>query len=170
MNFREKLRNIIEEKEESYIFDCNLYDYIQEELIPNKSDIPTLFRYTPADYNNIRSLETKQLFLSEIGSMKDIFEGLSCEIDDRVIENLEKLHDIAYFKSFSDNNNHLLMWSSYADNYSGMCVEYDLTNMQDKCYYHLFPVVYSEKRHAKANLQFTFDELIGIKRACPPFV
>lgn len=162
--FRQRLRDFYED-EESRSFDYNLYNYTTKVLLPHKEEIPRLYRYSPADYNNIRSLETKTLYLSEVGGMNDIFEGLSCPINDTVIKNLEDLHDIAYLKSFSEHKNDLLMWSQYGENYSGMCVEYDLRTIDDSLAYHLFPVIYSESRCIKGHPDISYKELSELKYA-----
>lgn len=162
--FREKLARIFDENTDTFIFDSILIDYVRNTLIPNRKKIPSLFRFSPADYYNIRGLEKETLFLSPVGSMNDIFEGLSCTIDDDVLKKLEDLNDIAFLKSFSEDNHNLLLWAHYANNYSGMCVEYDFSELPDEYFYHLFPVVYSEKRMAYKNLtKYTIEELLDLK-------
>lgn len=163
-SIRTNMENTFHRKSAEYIFDYELCDFVKEHICGNK--IPKLYRYSPADYNNIRSLEKGQIYLSEAGLMNDIFEGLSCEIDERVIENLNMLNDIAYLKSFTENKNDLLMWANYADNYAGMCVQYDLEciEAENPLLYHLFPVVYTDKRYTKANLAFSYEELKQLKQ------
>ena len=138
--------------ENAWISDSDLVRYTEEIIKPNRSKIPRLFRYVPANYNAIRELETNSLYLSNIGSMNDIFEGLTCSIDDKVIAELDSLSYMAYLKSFTEQEQNLLMWSMYADNYAGMCIEYDLSNLEDHYLSHLFPVLYSDIRHT--NLSF----------------
>lgn len=146
------------------ILDSSLFDFSETVLLKGKESIPRLFRYSSADYNNIRALETETLFLSPIGNMNDIFEGLSCEIDDTVIDRIDDLKDIAFLKSFSENRNHLLMWAHYADNYSGMCVEYDFSKLSEEILYHLYPIYYSNVRLANINLNRTIAEHMDLKR------
>lgn len=159
-------RDIFEELfdyEKIYIIcDCELLKF-SKYIINHKDEIPSLFRFSVADYNNIRNLETQSLFLSPTGSLNDIFEGLSCPIDDKVIDNLDKLNDIAYIKSFSEDNKNLLMWAHYADSYSGMCVEYDFSKLSDNILYHLFPIYYSEKKLLNISLERTIKELNDLK-------
>lgn len=165
MPIRESLQIIFDNIDSGYIFDSDLCVFSKESICQNSNNIPRLFRYCPANYNNIRNLEEKRIYLSEAGSMNDIFEGLSCEINDSVIENLAMLNDIAYLKSFTENKNDLLMWATYADNYAGMCIEYDLNLLEknDPLLYHLFPVIYTDKRSTKANLSFSYKELKKLK-------
>ena len=154
---------LFSDEEIHYIFDFELLDF-SKYLINHKDKIPSLFRFSVADYNNIRNLETQSLFLSPIGSLNDIFEGLSGPIDDKVIDNLDKLNDIAYIKSFSEDNKNLLMWAHYADSYSGMCVEYDFSKLNDSILYHLFPIFYSETKILNNPFENTIRELDDLKR------
>ncbi|MCI5662068.1 MAG: DUF2971 domain-containing protein [Clostridia bacterium] len=157
-DFRKELQNRMDE-ENGWLCDFELRTY-SEELIDNRSDIPRLYRYMPANYNNIRCLETKELYLSKIGAMNDIFEMLGGVADTKTVKALEGLSDLFYIKSFSERENDLLMWSGYADEFRGMCVEYDLSNMDGSYYYHLFPVVYKDGRYGKACIdQYTSEEL-----------
>ncbi len=174
INFRKRLQEYFtaNKDEDEYVFDSNLHNYVQDFIIPNKKDLPLLYRYSPADYNNIRCLEEQKLYLSEAGRMNDIFEGLACKINDTVIKNLEELYDIAYLKSFSENKNDILMWSHYGDNFSGMCVEYDICEINNALAFHLFPVIYSNKRCIKSSLDISLKELSTLKyaiknRDCP---
>ena len=164
-DFRTEMHSLWENN--NWISDSDLVQYTEEIIKPHRNDLPRLFRYMPANYNTIRGLETKSLYLSEIGSMNDIFEGLTCPIDDKVIAELEHLSNMAYLKSFTENDTSLLMWSMYADNYAGMCVEYDLRNMNDDYLSHLFPVLYSNKRHTNSainSLRYLPDFLIQMHR------
>lgn len=147
-----------------HVMDFELVDFTKEVMIENKAEIPSLFRYSSTDYYNIRGLETQSLFLTPAGAMNDIFEGLSCEVDDKVLNKLDKINDIAFLKSFSEEKENLLMWAHYADKYAGMCVEYDFKKQTDALLYHLFPVYYSNNRGLKRDLVYTIDEHIGLKK------
>ncbi len=159
--------DLFNESKKEYIYDFELLNFFCNNLfikgMPN-NNLKPLYRYSPADYYNIRSLETKKIHLSEIGRMNDVFEGLSCEINDDELNSIDKLYDLAYIKSFSENCNDLSMWSRYADKYSGMCVEYDVRKLDKNVLCHLYPINYSDKRLVKSNLHFTFDELIRMKQ------
>lgn len=145
------------------IFDFRLRDFVRENMLNSVGSIPCLFRYSRADYYNIRGVETETLFLLPIGTMNDVFEGLSCEIDDSVLERLEKYSECAYIKSFSEENDNLLMWAHYADNYSGMCVEYDFSKLAEGILYHLFPICYSSHRFSKLSLDYSIDDFWTLK-------
>lgn len=133
--------------------------------IPNKTQIPPLFRYSDADYYNIRNIETETLMLSNIGNMNDIFEGLSGIVDIETINNLQGLEDIAFIKSFSENANDFLMWSHYGNDFKGICVEYDFSSLNDSLLYHLFPVIYSRERYPMHTFGNSINELYEIKKA-----
>lgn len=158
---------LFNEGKNEYIYDFELLDFFRDNIFikgkPNNKLKP-LYRYSPADYYNIRSLETKKIHLSEIGQMNDVFEGLSCEINDNELNSIDKLYDLAYIKSFSEICNDLSMWSRYADEYSGMCVEYDVRKLDENVLCHLYPVNYSDERFVKSDLHFTFNELIRMKQ------
>lgn len=152
MNFRKKLEELYEEYNYD-VPDLALGEFVDEVVLKNCPEIPALYRYSPTDYYNIRALEKDELFLSEIGKMNDVFEGLSTPVGNWVAEHLAEISDMAYVKSFTENQNDLKMWSHYADNYAGMCVRYkmklddDRADYADNDYlYHLFPVVYSDKK------------------------
>lgn len=167
MDFREELRKKYENgrNNEYYILDSDLLEFSRDSVIPNSGKLPVLYRYTPADYYNIRSLEKEELFLVEAGRMNDVFEGLSGELSEEGQRLIGKADDLAYIKAFSESGyDNLVMWGNYADNYSGMCVEYDLTNIKSASenkhswLYHLFPVVYSEKRAVKNDYKQIIEE------------
>ena len=61
---KDKFTQLFEETEGNIVYDFALLDYFNEILLKEKSSIPRLFRYSSADYYNIRALETETLFLS----------------------------------------------------------------------------------------------------------
>lgn len=130
--------------------DEQLKKFAFEVIAQNQKQLPILYRYSRADYYAIRSLETCTLHLTEIGKMNDPFEGISAKAEGTVDERvLRIISDVAYIKSFSENENDLFMWGQYADNFAGMCLAYDFSEDEAADYeavYHLFPVVYSKKR------------------------
>lgn len=151
-------------KEKRTVYDFDLLDFFEQCIYPNEmpnEKLKPLYRYSPADYYNIRSLETKKIHLSKIGLMNDVFEGLSRKTTG---DKFEELYDLVYIKSFSENCNDLSMWSRYADNYSGMCVEYDVRKLSKDVLCHLYPVNYSDKRSINGNLSTVCKELIQTKQ------
>lgn len=47
---------------------------------------------------------------------------------------------------FSEVFDSLLMWSHYSNNHTGICVEYELLNMNKRMYYSPVPVIYTNNR------------------------
>lgn len=155
MNFRKEILNLIKDDKR---LDLNLLDF-SDKLNHNKNMIPPLYRYSPANYDNVRNLEKQTIFLSNIGSMNDIFEGLSSKLDAESCKLLKYASDLAYFKSFTECENDLKMWSQYADSYAGMCVEYDMSKIDDILIYHLFPITYANTRIDDEKLKFALRHL-----------
>lgn len=149
-----ELRNYIKEVILNWnqdIVDDDVLDFSKyklKETILN-SDNFKLYKYMPADYYSIRNIETQKIHLSDNGVMNDIYEGIP-KIEGRLTYDKYKcLENLAKMTCFSETNNNTLMWSHYAKQYSGVCVEYDIKRLQDDPYnilQHLFPVVYLEKR------------------------
>ena len=77
MNFRKEILNLIKDNKR---LDLNLLDF-SDKLKQDKNTIPSLYRYSPANYDNIRNFENQTIFLSNVGSMNDVFEGLSTKLD-----------------------------------------------------------------------------------------
>lgn len=59
---------------------------------------------------------------------------------------LAKLKDIMGVSCFSESCNSLLMWAHYANNHKGMCVEYNLMDINEKLGFTAVPIVYSKER------------------------
>lgn len=152
MHFRDMLGQMLDENDG--VLNDNQLQEFSTELRINRTAIPMLYRYTPADYYNIRNLETEKLALSKAGHMNDVFEGLANSVDEKLIEQFAKIEDIAYMKSFSEKENDLHMWSIYASECEGMCVEYDLREMEGKrdYYSYLFPIHYIKRRYGESKV------------------
>ena len=161
---KEEFAKIFENSLDTVLYDCELAEFVRNVALKNRTAIPSVFRYSPADYYNIRGLETQSLFLTPVGNMNDVFEGVSCEITDEVINKIERLGDIAYLKSFSEEKNNLLLWAHYAQNYSGMCIEYDFSKLPEDLLYHFFPIYYSPKRLISRKLERAIVEHEDLKR------
>lgn len=115
-------------------------------LISNKNVIPPLYRYSAADYWNIRSLEQEKLVLSSADTMNDVFEGDI--VNYLSIDNNGESSDVVkstYLKSLSTKENDILMFAHYGDEFKGMCVKYDLSKAKDENLRELFPIAYAKK-------------------------
>lgn len=152
----------IKDEDVSDLSKYRLKDYI------NRYNYFQLYRYMPANYFNIRNIETQNLHLSPNGVMNDVFEGIP-EYSDANLTYLdfEKLNDLAYMTCFSESNKNLLMWSHYAEKHKGFCVEYDLKRLDsnDKVIEHLYPVLYKEKRQYKRDIKSLIESLEDLNNA-----
>lgn len=129
-----------------------------------------LYRYSPPTYYNIRNIETQKIHLSENGIMNDVFEGLPDFLGYKTYAQVKELHDLAYMTCFSESNKSVLMWSHYAKNHEGICVEYDFKRLYstlDKydVLGHLFPVVYRNKRTQYRDLESLTKSLSMLRDA-----
>lgn len=75
-------------------------------------------------------------------------------VQSRWAEIIEQTNENIRICSFSEVNNSLLLWSHYANEHKGFCIEYDLSE-EDDIRPFLHPIVYSEK----INKIKTFDDL-----------
>lgn len=98
-----------------------------------------LYRFRAPCENTFAELADGQGWYSRYDCLNDPFEGVYINqsdehIFDRLIESFRVL-------CFSRTNDSLLLWSHYADNHRGICLEYEFTDndFRKGC----FPVVYS---------------------------
>lgn len=145
---RERLKDRFEyweqEIKDDDVMDFSGYDL--REAINNETEFK-LYRYMPPTYFNIRNIETQKIHLSTNGVMNDIYEGLP--VFDNNNYQVEELSDLAYMSCFTESNGNSLMWSHYAEQNTGICVEYDLKkliNSKADGLKHIFPIIYMEKR------------------------
>ena len=79
--YREKLRSIFEENNQH--LSIEMLEEFENYLRDNWSvDDIKLYRYSKADYFNIRNFETGKIKLTSNGVLNDIFEGLPQGIND----------------------------------------------------------------------------------------
>lgn len=151
---REKLEEVFFKSEENMCFDFELNDYTEKlkeiVAIRKKNNLSfKLYRFSGADYWNIRNLDCSQLVLSDVGKMNDVFEGTMSEPGYYIQPDDNKvLGELVSLKCFSEDWRNLLMWAHYANKYFGICVEYDLTLLPDNDYVfsYLYPVLYKNNR------------------------
>lgn len=154
--YRNKLKSIFDYNNQS--ISREILDEFENYLRDNWSmDDIKLYRYSSADYYNLRNFEKGKLRLTNNGVLNDVFEGLPQGVDDKQIKAIE---DIVYMKCFSTDFKDILMWSHYADNNRGICIEYDLNILEqnDPTLKNIYPVIYCDKRPFKKDV----DEITGI--------
>ena len=140
----QKLRNVMNDillnntevtnKPNKYVFDFSLEPYTNElkEQINAKEKF-LLYRYSVADYNNLRNLEKGRLYLTPIGNLNDIFEGIpntEGNLETISERDLRGIRELAFLKCFSEDKNNVLMWSHYTGESKGFCLEYDLSLLE----------------------------------------
>jgi hypothetical protein len=81
------------------------------------------------------------------------------KIQNRWNEILKETNDQLRVCCFSEYNDSILMWSHYADNHKGFCIEYDLQN-EDNLRPFLLPIIYSSELFS---IQI-FEELSSVKK------
>lgn len=62
-------------------------------------------------------------------------------------DSIEEIKDTIRVVCLSESYNSMLMWSHYAQNHKGFCIEYSFEET-DVIYKHLYPVVYTKNRYA----------------------
>lgn len=168
-DLRAKLKEVLEYWN-SDIRDEDVSDFPQYYLsyAISKSNSFKLYRYMPTEYYNIRNLETQIIHLSCNGKMNDVFEGLPETSDEVSQSKLKRLEDLALMVCMSECNNSNLMWSHYARNHEGICVEYDLKRLENdphKILNNLFPIVYRNQRHIIRNIDSLVDSHLALNKA-----
>lgn len=165
--YRRELKQIIDDNPESFLSDGELLRFSKYLEDMWWIDDLKLYRYSPADYFNIRNFESGKLRLTNNGVLNDVYEGIPFD-DCKEITPLmaSGLSELAYIKSFTEDPYNTLMWSHYADNQRGICIEYDLQLMpyDDPLWEHLFPVVYSSERRIKMDITEMAKELKQLQR------
>ena len=163
MDFREEIKELFDDPNED-VSDYKLKLYSENFIVENKGQLPPLFRYSDADYYSIRGLEMQSLYLSENGVMNDLFEGLTCNINDQIVAHIDDMNDLAFIKSFSEIKSSNLMWAHYANKYKGICIEYDFSKLNNDILFHLFPVFYTNSKKEDMGLQYTIEEHLDLKQ------
>lgn len=128
--------------------------------------IKKIYGKSPKSVKNFFSKETFVLFGNLITSLDTdniteetllSFLQLNSTIDE-LIEKIESIKNDIYLNCFNDflsqltiscfsssGWNNQLMWAHYANSYSGICIEYDLTKMDDSIGF-IYPVNYTNER------------------------
>ena len=120
----------------------NLQNVIGEEQIENakQSDEPlkAIITYIPESSGGAKVGPKK---MAELGSAS--VKGVA----NNVVSTLQQFRKLTKLCSFSTVNDSMLMWSHYADNHRGFCLQYDLEalNADHPLRKNLYPVLYSSK-------------------------
>lgn len=160
--YHKELKRIFTEETNGLIGDDDLEQFTH--FIHNNwaTENIKLYRYSPANFYNIRNFETGKLRLTENGNLNDIYEGLPVDLYEQLdARTVKMLGDLAYIKCFSETNDNTLMWSHYADQHKGFCVEYDLSELEADAdvINHIFPIFYSTTRYLDTDIAEMVREL-----------
>lgn len=166
---RERLKERFEYWEQNIkdedVMDFSTYDL--HDAIQNSKSFK-LFRYMPATYYSIRNFEKQIIHLSQNGVMNDVYEGIPNTQEELSYFKIKKLSDLAFMTCLTETNDNTLMWSHYADNHAGICVEYDLKLLQEDSLgicKHLFPVIYGNTRMVNRDIQTLIESHCALKKA-----
>lgn len=169
----EKLKLALRERFDYWdedIRDDDVEDFTEHDLVDGLKYTGQfkLYRYMPAKYFNIRNIEIQKIHLSDNGILNDIYEGLP-QIDDSIsVRDLQQLKDMAKIACFTEKNDNVLMWSHYADEHKGICVEYDLKRLTEDKFdilKHLYPVLYGKRRIIKKDISSLVESHKDLDRA-----
>jgi len=133
------IRILIEPRIEEY----NLQDIISREAIEKSK----------RSENPLRSLaEYISMFKSPLPGkylegMVELTSSVLPELINNIVSFMPRLQAATKVCSFSAICDSIIMWSHYADNHQGFCVEYKLEPLMDghACWYNLYKVIYSPK-------------------------
>lgn len=93
----------------------------------------------------IKMLSQKHKILQGSAEWKNIYKVVNQQC--RVLRTVfDKLRSETGVSCFSESQDSLLMWAHYANNHRGMCVEYNLLEINDLLKFAPVPVIYSGER------------------------
>lgn len=105
----------------------------------------SLFYINVDEYENRISNEVNKLFES-IGKEK-IKKALRAVFPSQIELLKLKFQNYIRIGCFSATNHSIQMWSHYADNHKGFCIEYDLQKINKNIKENLLPVIYQKNRY-----------------------
>ena len=76
---------------------------------------------------------------------------------------MSKIKDAVRVVCLSEVYDSMLMWSHYAQNHTGYCIEYDFEE-NDMFYRHLYPVIYTKDRYAVSKMDMLNENTEWIYR------
>lgn len=119
----------------------------------------TIFRYRYGSENDINALKNDQIWLSNMKCVNDKFEGQleisyeNMKLNFEVLEDMlkKKVEDIIeqiistfYIACFCESGVKDTMWSYYANNHKGFCIEYYFNSFEKPQF--IFPVIYKDSK------------------------
>ena len=133
-------------------YDC---DFLIEDTFINswtaRSMIVTvLLKWFPLSIAEKHNIMNAKDLEKAIKAVMRKYRARACRITkEDLMKNVElevrKIKDAVSVACFSADNSSILMWSHYAANHTGFCIEYDMNSWYGKRY--IKPVIYSDERH-----------------------
>lgn len=132
---------------------CGFSEYALKNIMSNDLTISLISSFNDSYDSTLSFGNIKEKAIEED---KQLTETVGCK-PILTINDLEKqllkeqeiykhFSDDSYCACFSESYSSTLMWSHYAKNNSGICIEYDFETIKNKLIYNLlFPVCYTEK-------------------------
>ena len=146
------------------------YENLINDLNKN-NEIKSLFRYRSfangncekkdfTEHYNYEDLKYNKMVFSPISFFNDPFDCdylikiTSNDIEEKdklslklkIQDIINKINSTYRIACLCEDNDSILMWSHYADNHKGICVEYDFERLIDTFKPDLFPIIYTENR------------------------
>lgn len=125
-------------------YDCALIinsNNVLQELISTNHE----FKELEKQFNFLREFpEFKKMFGE--ASFKNILENFSGYMDRKVQLEFDKIRNQLAIACLTENNNSILMWSHYAYNHKGICLEYDFNEVKNMVN-EIYPVIYTDENY-----------------------
>jgi len=146
--------NMLDNHLSKYIEDLSenvdFYNWYKKQELPNK-----LYKYRSFNQYSKDNIENNTLYYSNPLNFNDPYD-CSCDFQQKEIEDengivfvdkdiiITAIKDNLRICSLSERNDSLPMWAHYSDNHQGICIEYDLTDIDDKTMLsYLYPMFYT---------------------------
>ena len=177
-------KRILAQQNVGYYYKCQapafLYKYYKDNewSLENLNNGKMWFS-APCNFNDIFdcsiTVDEKELFKDALNmspykmkiragssAWKDLKDFVHREVSkgQSIFENLRGQMGVA---CLSESYNSLLMWAHYANNHCGICVEYELLEINKQLGYSPVPIVYSNERACFRNLNSGFYEKDAVK-------
>lgn len=128
----------------------------------------SLFKYRPINLNTLESIRDNYLYFNESSNFNDPFDCMlnicfdesGKEYNNASLERRDKILANYRILSLSSNNKEILLWSHYADEHKGICLEYKTLELYDNhksmhgIYFDPTQVKYQHPTSAPDNLLF----------------
>ena len=114
-----------------------------------------LYKYEIIDDKRLEALENNEIWFSNPDKLNDPFDSYGVCFDKNAADKkdiegyIEGLRDNIKVCCFSEELNSMPMWAHYADNHTGICIEYDFSKLDydDKFSKYIFPIRYRREKY-----------------------